>query len=377
MKPLNPHLYKQLKHVFSHVEISSQGVDAQIRYTHDWGREGRIQANVVDGEYYRVNCPFCNDTRNRLFIHYRWGEYDDRTGYRLLHIANCFNEQCIDSYEKQKALLSLVYPHGVAFHATPLPRQTQQPKPNPPACMPQNCVPINLPNHDYDVPDEALQEAQDYLIERGFDLDELQSRWNISYTSESQEPAPKIFHRIVIPVTGIRTRLGKPGPQPYLAGWQAREVCPELRPALFPKYMNSQGFKKSQVLYGLPQALKATGPVVITEGVTDVWRLGGNAVALFGKSLSDAQRRLLLKHFGSRPLVIFLDDDAQSEAAALQASLREGRLCRDDSGRVVVATLPQGRADIGECLREEAWECVADALGPELIAREAKFPPQE
>jgi hypothetical protein len=55
-------------------------------------------------------------------------------------------------------------------------------------------------------------------------------------------------------------------------------------------------------------------------------------------------------------VVVFLDRDAQDKAAELQTTLL-GR------GRVaVLAALPEGRDDVGDCTCEEAWQQVALAL---------------
>jgi DNA primase len=139
-----------------------------------------------------------------------------------------------------------------------------------------------------------------------------------------------------------------------LAGWQARFVgdCPDD----VPKYLSCKGMKKSQLLYGLPQAMSEPGPVVIVEGPTDVWRLGPGAVALFGKDMSLHQQQLLDHHLPGRPVVVFLDRDAQDKAAGLlQTLLNRERV-------TVLAGLPDGRDDVGDCTAEEAWQQVALAL---------------
>jgi DNA primase len=130
-----------------------------------------------------------------------------------------------------------------------------------------------------------------------------------------------------------------------------------------PKYLSAAGMKKSQLLYGLPQAVQTEGPIVICEGVTGVWRLMTNGVAIFGKSLSAHQPALTLRYFPNRPLVVFLDPDADDEAQEAVRALRMSRRAADNSSSVVIASPPAGREDIGACRFEEVWRQVADALG--------------
>ena len=96
--------------------------------------------------------------------------------------------------------------------------------------------------------------------------------------------------------------------------------------------------------------------MVIVEGPTDVWRLGCGAVGLFGKDMSLHQQALLDQHLPGRPVVVFLDRDAQDKAQELQRTLL-------NRGRVtVLAGLPDGRDDVGDSTTEDAWQQVGLAL---------------
>ena len=106
--------------------------------------------------------------------------------------------------------------------------------------------------------------------------------------------------------------------------------------------------QKSRLLYGLPQAVKAKGPVVVAEGMADVWRVGPGGVALFGKSISPVQIKLILRHLRGRPIVVLLDGDAEDEAKKVCGLIRQARL-QADNAPVVVGKLPAKRKDPGEC----------------------------
>ncbi len=62
------------------------------------------------------------------------------------------------------------------------------------------------------------------------------------------------------------------------------------------QYYTMPGFKKTQHLYNYDQA-KQFPFVSICEGVSDVWRFGSEAVALFGKNASSTQLDLIARHW--------------------------------------------------------------------------------
>jgi hypothetical protein len=110
----------------------------------------------------------------------------------------------------------------------------------------------------------------------------------------------------------------------------------------------------------------------------DVWRLGPSAVALFGKDMSLPQQQLLDRFLPGRPVVVFLDRDAQDKAAELQRTLL-------NRGRVtVLAGLPDGRDDVGDCTTEEAWQqvtqpisVISPAASPEATPAVTEAPQQK
>jgi hypothetical protein len=370
IRPLNLELYEALRLTFGDVGIANEGEQASqpayfpervydedgktsIRWRGDWSGCG--------GEYYRVNCMFCSDTRRRLWISHRWGEPDPRTGREMTHLAYCYNEQCLagddrQAHENRERLYDLVYPLGVPRRRRLLVRRRPRDQPVEPKVftVPDGVVPLEelSPEHP----------AVAYLRSRGFDPAELAARWRVGYCHSSRDAVPALFRRIFIPIHDVRPRFGTDSRDPVvLAGWQARIVGEHLGGAS--KYLSALGMSKSRLLYGLPEALEAHGPAVVVEGPTDVWRLGPGAVALLGKSLSRRQWELLLSRFAGRPLVVLLDADARDEAGKIRQLLLGPPHARAKVDPVVIARLPEGRQDVGECTRAEAWAAVADALG--------------
>jgi hypothetical protein len=346
MQPLNDRLYNLLRAKFERVEVAN------------------------DGSEYRVNCPFCNDTRQRLYVNYRYGTYEPDTGSRNEHLLHCFNEACHTVKGHRDAFRRFLglYRSCAALIPSPLPaRPSSQGTPS---------VTPTLPTDDL-VPIDALpasHHAVVYLRGRGFEPKELWDSRMVCYCEVSPGLRPSIYDRIIVPVFQPRRRALVGPERPVgeeLRGWVARSVGDGN-----PKYLTVQGMKKSAVLYGLPEALAGAGPVCVCEGVTDCWRTGNNAVALIGKTMSQHQQDLLVGEFVGRPLVLCLDIDAAKEAEDIQGRLLAARRQKGDAAPVVSACLPPGRKDVGECTEEEVKDMVAAALDKvtQLIAPAAGPP---
>ena len=102
--------------------------------------------------------------------------------------------------------------------------------------------------------------------------------------------------RVLIPI--IQHRI--------LVGWQARSLDPDVKRF---KYLFPEGMQKSRWLYNLDQALMYPD-VLITEGVPNVWRIGDDSTALFGKVLHQPQMHLMKLIWGFDGLaVLCLDED--------------------------------------------------------------------
>lgn len=345
--PLNESLYKVLDHNIGVVGLADEGCELVGEYHRD--RDGRMVMYVISpGEYIRVSCPFCNDTRGRLWINHRWGVRDPITGSLNLFLARCFNEDCLSHPARLQQLRFLTTQYIRSARAG---RVTVKPgtkvDPTKPIALPQDCKPLaKLP---------ADHPAIRYLLARGFDPEEVAERWGVCYSRGvcSWSPAG----RLVIPFYG-------PLKDKPLVGWQARAITKDDDG---PKYYTAPGCKKSHILYGLHRVRK-DGPVAICEGPTDVWRLGRNAVALLGKKPSSEQLRLVREHLYGRPLVVMLDPDAAKEAGDLVARLtaiRRGSLLHPDESPVLSVALAAGY-DPADYSRKQLWRLIEQAGIPNV-----------
>tara|TARA_B100000287_G_scaffold428171_1_gene479102 strand:- start:340 stop:1383 length:1044 start_codon:yes stop_codon:yes gene_type:complete len=101
---------------------------------------------------------------------------------------------------------------------------------------------------------------------------------------------------------------------------------------LMPKYLFSDGFKKTEYLYNYDNAITSAQKLncmFLVEGQGDVWKLyeAGveNAVGLFGKDISSSQRSLLLKT-GVTKLVVLTDNDQAGRESKIKIKRDLSRL---------------------------------------------------
>jgi len=251
------------------------------------------------GECYSINCPLCGDTRNRLYFSHLYGQTTKQgtVTYYFGKLYRCQNEGC----DLGRQLSKMEIPQGeVVEKPTKFVGIIQQS-----VELPKGCLPIL----SADVPGEVHQ----YLYGRHFDPQDLANKFFVHYApkgtvwqeaTEGSEEKVLYEDRLLIPVIQGR----------HLVGYQLRRL--EDRPKDPFKYLNSS-FTKSRCLYNRDVAMRCLD-VVLCEGVTDVWRIGPHAMAMFGKDLNAYQIRLLklLFGFGGRCLVCIDADDAKGQAKA-------------------------------------------------------------
>ncbi len=357
---LNPGLYAALSS-WGDAGISNAGEPRRVRYfpNHRYPKRPRVEV-VERGEEYQINCPCCGDRRRRLSVNQCYGIPDRRAGTNNRHLLHCYNQKCHLSRRFQKMFWSQVCKAGYNRKVRlVIPAPTEQ-KPKPPIAisLPAPTVPLHLLPRDHP--------ACNYLSSRGFNPVDLAIRWGVTYCEHAPDSKPEVKRRIVVPICAIRADPSANNdyrePETVLMGWQARSID-DLGGSV--KYLSASGLKRNNVLYGLAEALPFDVPLVLVEGVTDCWRYGTGAVAIFGKKtqLSRHQVRQLNQFAPGRPIVILLDRDAHQEARSLRQQLRTARAIGNGDNRVVLASLPDSVDDPGDATRKELQHCVAEALG--------------
>lgn len=349
-QPLNPALYRAMAAVFGEHNVRIRNAGEPMQGTYLTLPDGRLRFEPSsNGEYYVTHCLFCNDTRHRLWINHCWGVQDERTGDRRYWLAICYNEDCLrygDHLEDLKERLSNYHVHAASGRIALAPPLIVSGSPLRRIALPKDFVPLNEL--------ERGHPARRYVRGRDFQPDRLAQDWGVGFSTSAYCLSPT--GRLVIPL-----RASLPGEGWCVVGWQARAITPSEEP----KYYTRHNTPKKALLYGLERVDGDGSPVLICEGVTDVWRAGRNAVAVLGHYVSEAQQRLIRERLRDRPLVVMFDadvaDEAEGEAEKIRAALGRSLRGRHPKSRVVVARLPDLR-DPGDCTHEEIWAAARRAL---------------
>jgi hypothetical protein len=292
--PLNQSLYSALVQTFKQVKVAKEGQPLRyvIKTNHVTGRKRAEILEDHHGEEYRVCCPFCTDDRYRLWINHRWNTEDEINGVSFGHLINCFNDGCDlnrdtqskmrpDKVEDLRRLLSPLQRHTVSIRITPVEEKETIPR------LPEKTTPVDQL--------EPWHSASKYLSDdRGFDRSRLVNDWTVLYCEEDKHPF--VDNRIIVPVQYD----GK------LVGWQARHVgeCPKQ----IPKYFTMPGMRKKRVIYNFDRAKSYTAGVIV-EGVTDVWTLGFQGIAMFGAEVSPHQLNMMVGAWGKTGVILLPDGD--------------------------------------------------------------------
>lgn len=319
---LNPELYKILEEVFSgEVRVGNPGQPG--RFSLPKGKESVYRkikgmpeyAYVEDwGEVYSVDCPVCGDTRSRLYFSYLYGSSIVPKGRKApvkfsSRLCICHNEGCqvMDAfipYRKEiRERLDKASPDAMkadavneqVFTAFSVPSSAE-------IALPKGCLSLCSEN----LPQAVLRE----LEKRRFDLNELETTFFIKYAPagvnwiEDGNKKELYDDRLLIPIVQERK----------LVSWQARSIFSGTSK----KYLNYGAANKTEFLYNMDNALLHRD-VVICEGVTDVWRVGHEAVAMFGKVMSGQQMQIMKDLWGyDGSAVIALDPDAIDRAEKMK-----------------------------------------------------------
>jgi len=328
--PLCPQLYANLQTKFGKVATANEGMNLQAR-TMRTAYETKMEI-VSPGEYYRVNCPFCGDRRQRLWINHRFAEFP--------YLAVCYNEtRCLQGEagkENRQKLYSMVFD---AATAVVLPVKEGK---NIEAVGTLGEVPLpgeiaffsELPS---DHP------AKMYLEGRGYNLNLLQSAYGVSFCQKTFDRHNyPLTNRIFIPII----MHGK------LVGWQGRFVGdPDWKHSSVQKYFNLRGMSKKHMLYNFDVA-KNQPMVVLVEGVADVWKVGPEAVGILGADLTETQVGLVRKTWINKPVVVFLDIDNVKASRSIVSRLYPF------FGSKVFTVIPDGGKDPGSMSEEECWDLI-------------------
>lgn len=329
LPPLRPDLYARLSARFGDVAVAREGEGMIARKcAQQYGDEqgNKILRLEVDqpGEVYRICCPFCNDTRKRLWVNHLWAYREPSEGGKkpvsYMWLVRCFNEDCLSLPGRKSEFYKMVYDDvGYGQHfgedivADGKLSPTELKKARPPGLMtPLVQLPLNHP-------------ANAYLSSRGYDPRYFATQYRLTFCTKAfdEKYAALLEGRIILPIY-MRGEL---------VGWQARYLG-EPPDKWCPKYFTMPGFHKTSCLYNFDTAVRYRYAVV-TEGATKVWRYGVEGVGLFGNDCSTIQAQLLASSW--EVVICLLDGNVPDKNLELYDSIRGG------GPQVVLVELPPDR----------------------------------
>lgn len=327
-EPLNGALYRALMARFhGHVKVANRG-EAQIgEYKADFFDKETMKLDLTQpGEYYMVNCPYCNDTKFRLYINHRWGVIDTRPyagrNNRNLWLAICYNEKCLQTHERRLEF----YEDEIKA----LPGELGKARILKGKEVKLEDVKMEWPGHTTRVdllPDG--HHAKHYLISRNFDPERIGKFYNVQYCADSFRWLAR--DRIIIPIYE-----GKD-----LKGWQARYIG-EInwkKEGAPPKYYTAPGTPRRLLIYNLASAAQyRTG--VIVEGPTDVWSFGPMSCCTLGATMTAQQQRRFLSRFKEHSAILLYDpEEYERDATKKLVSNFSGQFAKGFAS----VKLPSGR----------------------------------
>jgi hypothetical protein len=336
-------LYNQLLKLFpSGVRIANED-EPLVFGTRTDAKGNKRKWKEQSGEQYHVCCPICEEDRFRLYISYAWG-LDHKEKFPTSKLVYCQNEQCHDKFDEDapdrgnaqlwlKRKLNNVYLRKVedgTIIIKPVVKERRVEQlvqfPKPEWSSPLDLLPENHP-------------AVAYFRGRNFNPALLYKEWGCVYANQYPVQANGkdyswLAGRVFIPTPGD--------------GWQARLVSGESKL----KYFSCPGWKKSEHLYGITKA-RQFGFMLLCEGVTDVWRVDGPAVAIFGKTLSNSQVMKIRKNW---PVVgVLLDPDTETDSVN---SMRRAMTQLAHADIKVFRVTLSGQKDAGDCTYDHLWDCI-------------------
>jgi hypothetical protein len=289
VQPLNPVLYSKLKRAFGVVKFANEGYSFLGRPTYDYQSAKKSYDALTWGEYYSICCPYCKDTRFRLWINHRYGVFDDWSGTRQKYLTHCYNENCMAVPGNRKHFQSMIL-DGLPVKAMTDHMRRGEIDDN--ATLTETVTPgdmVELTSLDYFHPCIA------YLGSRGYNVKNLNDIFGVRYCKDS--PYEDLIDRIYIPVY-IEGKL---------VSWQGRYVGDlDWKRAGTIKYFTCPSSHISRSLYNYDTASKYKFGVV-TEGPSDVWSTGPFSVAVFKNRLSARQRKLVLTNWSQSLIIIYFD----------------------------------------------------------------------
>lgn len=341
MGVLNQALYNKLTEVFGEARVHNEGdpflaESVQKQFALKKGGYNRRLRVISPGEFYSVCCPFCGDTRFRLWFNHMWNvRY---LGQPLKHMVYCYNEGCHELEDFRETMDELLSPDSLISIVRPQ-------------------LPSARRDVELDYPGEVIKLTElpadhsvlKYLTGRGLDIEELTDYWKVRWITSSGHKLIFDTNRLVFPVYT----------EGRMMAWQTRwfdytRGTPNPPRKSVPKYL-TQG-NKNRLVYNL-DGVKGSDWVLIGEGVMDAIKAGPeHGVCIFGKRISQRHAELIYSELVSQgtKIILALDPDLKPK------DLEKLNECTEGWPNLYVMHFPSGK-DPADFTREQLQN-IADGI---------------
>lgn len=152
---------------------------------------------------------------------------------------------------------------------------------------------------------KSLQrQHQSYLVKRGFDPEKIARKWGLLGTGPvSSLDGADYKHRILAPIRWHDSQVS----------FQTRDITNKAKHKYKACTKERELVHHKEILYGDQSEWGDVG--ICVEGVTDVWRFGPKAFAVFGIGFKTPQIRAIIQAKFKRVFVVF-DNDPQAQIQA-------------------------------------------------------------
>ena len=176
--------------------------------------------------------------------------------------------------------------------------------------------PQGLPNPPLKFRLDKLERSHPYLLEQRGLMPETIVDFGIGFCAKGM-----MADRIAVPIHNVKGEV---------VAYAGRFIG--APPEGVPKYKLPPGFRKSQELFNLDRAIKASGPLVIVEGFFDAMKLHQfgckKVVALMGATMSAPQEELIRQHTDNHSqVIVMLDENEAGKAGREDIACRLSKFC--------------------------------------------------
>jgi len=249
-----------------------------LKYCDDFGVSSNTHSPNSAPGWIQVRCPFCSDHSDHLGFNLNSGFLNCwRCGYHTaLEYVQLTSKT---NWEKAKLIIQHYESDYVPFKK-------------------DDIKPADSLNIDF--AGKLTHGQRLYLLNRRFDPDKLAKTWGLKGTG----PIGDYKHRIIAPITYNKT----------LVSFTGRDFTNKAKLRYKSCKREKEVIHHKRILYGLD---KAKGhKCIVVEGVTDVWRIGPGAVAVFGINYLPQQMYLIAERFSK--VFIMFDEGYQAQEEALK-----------------------------------------------------------